>query len=226
MGFPSIKKFMKLQSPSAIRLRELSLFHSPQNPLVHTLKHIENNFNEHNLKYSIIGGMAVNYFGYKRSTSDVDLIISEPDFLKFEQLYNNSNQFDYRFKNGNKFAYINRLSRYKWIDKRNNVNIDLISTNENNNEVYIPFPEPISDNILIDEKTRVHYSTLPNLISLKLGSFTENGLRRSKDQSDVVELMTANKLDENFAVLLHPKIRHLYLKMYEVLKNSGNSKFE
>ena len=48
-----------------------------------SLHNVMKAFNEHRLKYAIVGGLAVNLYGYQRFTKDIDVIVSMyPDDLE------------------------------------------------------------------------------------------------------------------------------------------------
>jgi hypothetical protein len=220
-----IKNLQKTVKTSHTRLRQLSQFHSGKGVVHKTLTSLTKELKKQEIDYAIIGGLAVYHYGYERTTNDIDLIIREEDFKKFEDYYKNGKIFDYRLKSGNMWAKIGPFSKYKWVDKITKVNIDLISTAENlKNGLIVPFPDPKETEK--DKSTGIYYIKLHHLISLKLGAYKEQGLyKRGKDQVDVIELIKHLKLPIKFADLLHPEVRDLFIEIQTNLAQSKPSRF-
>jgi len=62
------------------------------------------------------------------------------------------------------------------------------------------------------------YLNLPDLISVKLGSFLASPVRRTKDKADVVELMVRNNLSRDLAGI-HPAVQALYVEIWDAIQS-------
>jgi hypothetical protein len=148
------------------------------------------------IAHLVCGGFAVQEYGYARFTSDVDLIVPDIDAAR-EALCADG------FKP-------NPGSRMTVTDRATRVEVDLLpggGTVDPRSPVLLPMPLHVSSEPVI--------ISLPDLISIKLSSFMGAGLRRSQDQSDVVQLTIANDLPRDFAV--HVKVAELYITMWDQL---------
>ena len=61
------------------------------------------------------------------------------------------------------------------------------------------------------------YLSLSELVSVKLGSFISNPMRRAKDKADVVELIVRNNLARGLADI-HPAAQGLYLETWDAIQ--------
>ena len=136
-----------------------------------TLAKVDKVFKSNGIKYSVCGGLAVNKYGFLRSTADVDVIVDSPNEAK-------------------KALAVSGFKPYKdleaVLDRDNKVRVDILKagcTVCSSNCVLFPKPHKQGG-----------YVTIEQLISLKLDS------ARSKDFGDVGELIKVNKLPRNLKV--------------------------
>jgi hypothetical protein len=149
------------------------------------------------IPYAIVGGMALKAHRYRRTTADVDVLLTAEGFAEFKRV----------FVPKNYTTYPQRSRRF--VDRANTVNVDVLITGKfpgsgKPGPFAYPDPEQVSETI---DKTQV--VDLPTLVQLKLAA------RRYKDFGDVVELIRFNNLDESFADRLHPSVRGDYIECLE-----------
>jgi len=77
----------------------------------------------------------------------------------------------------------------------------------------VPFPEPQT------VATVPQFVSLPELVSLKLDSWSTSPLSRLKDKADVVELIKHRNLPRDLAVA--PAVRQLYEELWDGLKTEA-----
>lgn len=153
--------------------------------------------NQAGITYAVVGGMAVYAHGYKRTTQDVDLLLTAEDFAKFRSLFVPK-------------AYEPLPKRRRrFMDRKNHIFVDILVTEHHpgwGEPTPITFPNPID----VREKIHsIYYINLEALLVLKLAA------RRFRDLADVVNLIDPHNLDETFAKRLHPVLRADYLGCVE-----------
>lgn len=149
------------------------------------------------LSYAIMGGMAVFAHQYRRTTDDLDILLTPRDFAEFKRLYVPKY---YRHAE-------NRPRRF--VDQANKITLDILVTGlfpGTGKPGPIAFPDPVDVRETIDKYQVINLETL---IQLKLAA------RRYQDFADVVSLISANKLDESFAERLHKSVRGDYIECLE-----------
>ena len=156
---------------------------------------------EHDIPHLIVGGLAVQEYGYPRVTIDVDIVV--PDVVEaVEWLTASLTGPFYRVP-----EFQDRVE-----DRRNGVMIDLLPAGKVlKRGCQVPFPQPTK----VAEQFQI--VSLEELLSLKLDSWAGSPLRRLKDKADVVELITRRKLARDLAV--NPAVRALYTETWDALKN-------
>ncbi len=156
---------------------------------------------EHEIPHLIVGGLAVQEYGYPRVTIDVDIVV--PDVLEAVE-----------FLTANLSGPFFRVPEFhdRVEDRRNGVEIDFLPAGKVvKRGCKIPFPQP---KIVAD---KLQIIRLEELISLKLDSWNNSPNRRLKDKSDVVELILRRKLPRELAV--SPAVLELYLAIWDALQN-------
>lgn len=143
----------------------------------------------------LCGGLAVQEYGYPRETNDVDLIV--PDVHEAYQILSSA---DFKpLRDG----VIGLMT-----DRETKVDIDLLPAGKSiGGRLVLPMPHLVSQKpILID---------FDDLLSLKLASWENSPMTRSRDHTDVVELIMRRKLPRNLAV--EPKVKELWLDIWDKL---------
>lgn len=183
-------------NPSAYILRE----NTGTSGIVESARAAVSTLADHDIPHLIVGGLAVQEYGYERVTLDVDIVV--PDILEAVEFLTAS-------LTGPFFRIGKPEDRVE--DRRNGVMIDLLPAGKvlkAGCKVPFPSPEKVAEQFQIVK--------LEDLISLKLDSWAGSPLRRLKDKADVVELISRQKLPRDFAV--HPAVKNLYLETWDGLQ--------
>ena len=178
-------------------LKEVSLFFQGKDEVHKSMRRIAKRLERAGIPYAIVGGMAVFAHNYRRTTADVDVLLTPEGLASFREKFVAKN---YRQKEG-------RPKRF--VDKVNNVGIDFLLTGlfpGQGRPGPIAYPQPTA---VRQEIEKVQVVNLQTLVELKLAA------RRYKDFGDVVELIRFNDLDESFAERLHPSVRGDYTECLE-----------
>jgi hypothetical protein len=156
---------------------------------------------EHDIPHLIVGGLAVQEYGYPRVTIDVDIVV--PEVLEaVEWLTASLTGPFYRVP-----EFQDRVE-----DRRNQVELDILPAGKVvKRGCKIPFPQPGTSS------GKLQIIPLEDLISLKLDSWNNSPNHRLKDKSDVVELILRRKLPRDLTI--NPVVRALYLETWDALQN-------
>jgi hypothetical protein len=173
------------------------MFFQGKDPVHQTMRRAARRLERVGIPYAVVGGMAVNAHRHRRTTADVDLLLTEHGF----------NDFCARFV-GKNYARVSDRP-FRLLDRTSQVTVDILVTglfpgSGDPGPIAYPDPKDVSETI---DKIRV--LSLGTLIQLKLAA------RRYKDFGDVVELIRCNHLDESFAVQLHASVRGDYIECLE-----------
>ena len=134
------------------------------------------------LRYLVIGGLAVNFYGYSRDTSDLDFFISQNERAEWMNLLT---QFGYKdFNDGGNFIQYQTPDKNAWP-------VDLMLVQE---KTFTAILEACVEADIFDVKTKV--PSLEHLIALKLHALKNTRMQRFlKDYLDVEYLIRINRLD-------------------------------
>jgi hypothetical protein len=179
------------------RLKEIDMFFAGNDAVHQTMRHVVDKLEGAKIPYAIVGGMAVNAHGYRRTTADVDVLMTQAGFAAFRRLFVEAH---YETIPGRK---------RRFLDRTNRVNIDVLVTGlfpGSGKPGPIAYPDPEDVNETIDD---VRFVNLATLVQLKLAA------RRHRDFGDVVELIRFNDLDEAFAARLDESVRGDYIECLE-----------
>jgi hypothetical protein len=179
------------------RLKEISMFFAGKDEVHKSLRRLVTRLERAGIAYAVMGGMAVNAHGQRRTTQDVDVLVTPQGLEEFRR----------RYVSKNYLQQPNRSRRF--VDRLNDVGIDFLLTGHHSGRggpAPFAFPNPEEASEVI-EKVRV--VTLVQLIQLKLAA------RRHYDFGDVCALIRVHNLDESFADRLHPGVRQDYIECLE-----------
>ena len=155
---------------------------------------------EYDIPHLIVGGLAVQEYGYPRVTIDVDIVV--PDILQAVEFLTAS-------LTGPFYRIHGAEDRVE--DRRNGVMIDLLPAGKVfKRGCKVPFPEPKAVAV------KLQIISLEELLSLKLDSWNGSPSRRLKDKADVNELILRRNLPRDLAI--HPAVRALYLETWDALQ--------
>lgn len=179
------------------RLKEISMFFAGKDEVHKSLRRLVKRLEKAGISYAVMGGMAVNAHGQRRTTGDVDILVRPEGLDEFRRRYVGKN---YR-------QQPNRNRRF--VDRVNDIGIDFLLTGHypgRGGPAPFPFPDPDEASEVI---RKIRVVTLVQLIQLKLAA------RRHYDFGDVCALIRVHDLDESFADLLHPGVRQDYIECLE-----------
>jgi hypothetical protein len=158
-----------------------------------------------NIPYAVIGALALNEYGHRRVTVDVDLVMREEDLRRFKARWLGR-------------GYAERVAGTgKLIDTELNVRIDVFSTGRfpgDDKPKPIAFPDPATTAI-----RGAPFALLPveRWIELKL-AFGMVAAHRLKDLADVQELIRAARLPLATADRLDPWVRAKFLELWHAVE--------
>jgi len=176
------------------------------NPMQSIFTSIINVLNENKIEHVLVGGLAVNYYGFSRVTQDMDFMMVVPDTNKIVAIMKNAGFTSYSvqplvmfFKNPNDPIRVDFLR----IDPETFSQI---------------MQSAISTEIL---GCPIKIPSLSNLLAMKLHSLNQSPVR-GKDFEDIVWLSIFNKVDEKN--ILHPLAKKyateaLYQQIYEKINH-------
>src|SRR5262249_27981616 len=162
-----------------------------------TLRRVVKRLERAGIPYAVIGGMALNAHRYKRTTGDVDILLTREGFEEFRRLFVPK-------------KYTNLPNRpRRFTDRKHERTLDILVTGlfaGRGKPGPFAFPDPAEVSEVIG---KIRVVDLPTLIQLKLAA------RRYRDFGDVVELIRIHDLDESFAERLHRSVRGDYIECLE-----------
>jgi hypothetical protein len=173
------------------------LFFQRKDPVHQTMRRTARRLEVAGIPYAILGGMALNAHGYRRTTGDVDFLLTPQGLEEFRS----------RFVGRSYDPVPGRARRFT--DRANGITIDILLTGRfpgRGKPGPFAFPDPVKVSQVIDKHSVVD---LPTLIQLKLAA------RRYKDFGDVVALIAVHNLDESFLSKLHPSVRQDFIECLE-----------
>jgi len=179
------------------RLKEIDLFFEGKDSVHRTMRRLVRRLERAGIAYAVMGGMAVNAHQHRRTTDDLDVLMTPAGLEEFKRM----------FVPKNYARYPNRPRRF--VDKTNQIEVDILVTGlfpGRGEPGPISFPEPESVSEIID---KIHVINLATLIQLKLAA------RRHQDFADVVNLINKRGLDESFLQYLHPSVRRDFIECLE-----------
>ena len=160
------------------------------------------------IPYAVIGALALNEYGHKRVTVDVDLIMREEDLQAFKSRWLGK-------------GYAERVAGTgKLLDTDFNVHVDVLRAGRfpgDDKPKPIAFPDPATTAV-----RGAPFALLPveRWIELKLAS----GMvapHRLKDLADVQELIRAASLPSTTAASLDPWVRDKFTELWEAVKSGA-----
>lgn len=173
------------------------MFFERRGPVWDALHALTGRLEDAGVEYVVIGGMALGAHNYVRQTTDVDIVLTEPDI----------NVFRAKFVGPVYEAVQGRLRRFR--DPQTDVNIDVLIAGriagDRRRNSSVRFPHPSEGRVVAGLRT----VSMERLIELKLVTW------RHKDWGDVVELIRRNQLPESLGDGLDPKVRAAFGECYD-----------
>ena len=154
------------------------------------------------IPYAIVGAMALNAYGYRRVTTDVDVLLSPEGLLRLKAATLGR-------------GYVEKFPGSKGLrDTVNGVGIDVLLTGEfpgDGKPKPVQFPDPGAVPL---EHRAMHLLPLPRLVELKLASGL-SAPHRLKDLADVLELIKAVKLPRDLDSQLDASVRAKFRELWD-----------
>jgi hypothetical protein len=181
--------------------REATSFFMGEANVQRALEKIAHLLEEDGIPYAIIDAMALNAYGYRRVTVDVDLLLTPQGLEAFKARHLG-------------LGYVQKFPGSKGMrDTENGVPIDVVLAGEYPGDGLpkpVAFPDPAGAAV---HGERVSLLPLPRLIELKLASGM-TAPHRLKDLADVIEIVRILELPLETAEELDPYVREKYRELW------------
>jgi predicted nucleotidyltransferase len=174
-----------------------------------TLRRVVRDLESRGIEYSLIGAVALNSYGYRRFTEDIDLLLTREGLEKFQKELVGL---------GYRPAFEGATKKFRTTEE--NVSIEIITAGEfpgDGKPKPVVFPAPNENQTEIDG---IKTLTLEKLIELKLASGM-TAPHRLKDLADVQEVIKIRNLSSDFAEKLDPFVREKFLELQKAVEESG-----
>ena len=155
---------------------------------------IASTLSKNNIPHLIVGGYALQSYGYNRTTTDIDIIVP-----------NRKEAIDYLSIRGYQEVTGNKM---KLIDRKNRVEIDVLESGEKLNsksQIPLPLPKKISG--------KPEIINITDLINLKLDSYSTSS-NRLIDGNDVGKLIEIHKLPLDLYKELNSTVQDSYKDLW------------
>jgi CubicO group peptidase (beta-lactamase class C family) len=157
------------------------------------------------IPYAIAGAMALNEYGYRRVTIDVDVLLTRESLQKFKDAWLGR-------------GYVEKFPGSRGMrDTENGIGIAVLVTGDypgDGRPKPVQFPDPAEVAI---RGARVALLPVAKLVELKLASGMSS-IHRAKDLGDVVELIKHAKLERALGQELDASVRDKYLEIWDALQ--------
>lgn len=196
----------KMRAGGSQAIEEAERFFMKEDAVYKALQAITPKLDALKIPYAVVGGMALNAHGYRRTTVDVDILVTR-----------DSNRLIHEQLDG--LGYVPPFVGSRNLrDTSNGVRIEFLITGEfpgDGKPKPIAFPDPATVSVEIDG---IRYINPPHLIELKLASGMTNP-GRLKDLADIQELIKHTKLPRTLADQLHEYVRPKFLELWDSVQN-------
>jgi len=173
----------------------------------HALLKLARLLDEAHIPYAVLGAMALNEYGYRRVTIDIDVLLTAEGLEAFRAMALGR-------------GYVEKFPGSRGMrDTEHGVPIDVVVSGEypgDGRPKPVRFPDP---EIVGVRGARVTLVPLAVLVELKLASGL-SAAHRLRDLADVLELIRASHLRVEFAEQLDPSVRQKYRELWEAAQAS------
>lgn len=185
-------------------VQEAGRFFMGQAQVQKALERLAQELDRLGIPYAIVGAMALNEFGYQRTTADVDVLLTPAGLELFKGRLLGR-------------GYVERFPGSRGLrDTEAGVDIDVVLTGGypgDGKPKPVAFPDPA---VAAERGARVALLPLPTLIELKLASGM-TAPHRLRDLADVQELIRIQALPRSFSDRLHPYVRDRFLDLWQAV---------
>jgi hypothetical protein len=203
--------FQETISTTAGAFDEGLKFFAGKGRINNALTNIVKKLNELGIDYAVIGAVALNQYGYRRFTEDIDLLMTGDGLDKFREPL---------IGLGYRPAFEGERKQFRSTSE--NVRIEIVTAGEfpgDGRPKPVKFPNPCEAATEIDG---VRIVTLEKLVELKLASGM-TAPHRLRDLADVQELIKARRLPADFANRLDPSVREKFLELQSAAAQAPDS---
>lgn len=190
-------------------LRESESFFAGSGAVHTTLRSLVDRLAEEAIPYAIVGGMALNLFGFVRQTVDVDILLTKEGLGRFRERF---------VGRGYVPAFPGAAKSFRDADTR--VRIDFLTAGEypgDGKPKPVAFPDPALSAI---DRGPYKVIALEKLIDLKLASGL-SAPHRMGDLVDVQRLVEELRLPIDLDAKLDPSVRAEYRRLWELAQHAG-----
>lgn len=164
---------------------------------------------EAEIPYAIIGALALGEYGYRRTTEDVDVLLTADGLRQFKDAHLGR-------------GYLEKFAGSKGVrDTAANVVIDVVLAGEypgDGKPKPVQFPDPGAEAV---RGRAVALLPLERLLELKLASGM-TAPHRLRDLADVLELIRIRGLGIDVAEALDPYVRDKYRELWNAAQGAGD----
>lgn len=190
-------------------IREGSM-HFENGSAVHkALNQIVRRLEELGIPYAVVGGMALFFYGVRRFTEDVDILVTRDGLQRLHEALDG-------------LGYIPPFPGSKNLrDVEAGVKIEFLVTGDfpgDGKPKSVSFPDPQNVATVIEG---IRFLEMPKLIELKLASGMTNPLR-GQDIVDVQRLIQILALPKLLEESLDPFVRDKYLELWQLIQAAGS----
>ncbi|MGH9464396.1 MAG: hypothetical protein ACRD0X_02035 [Thermoanaerobaculia bacterium] len=183
-------------------------FHMGESNVHQALAQLAQRLASLDIPYAIVGALALNAYGVRRATVDVDILLAPEGLRRFKEAALGR-------------GYVERLPGGRGLrDTAHGVDVDIVVTGEypgDGREKPVAFPDPAECAVRGDSFSLV---PLPLLVDLKIASGM-TARHRLRDLADVIELIRANDLAREFGDRLSPYVQAKFVELWNAAQEAG-----
>lgn len=180
-----------------------------ESPIHAALGALVRRFNAAKIPYAVVGAMALNEYGYRRATVDIDVLVTAEGLARFREAYLGR-------------GYVERFAGSRGVrDTEHGVPIDFLVAGDypgDGKPKAVRFPDPAVAGV---HGRAVSLLPLERLLEMKLASGM-SAPHRLRDLADVLEVIRACRLDAAFSERLDPSVREKYAELWRAARSAGD----
>jgi hypothetical protein len=191
-------------------LKESDDFFAGRGSVHTTIRRLSQKLRDERIDYALLGGMALNAFGYRRETVDVDVLLTPEGLRLFRERF---------LGRGYNPAFSGATKSFR--DVETGVKIDVVTSGEypgDGKPKPVAFPDPASSSL---ERDGYSVIVLEKLIELKIASGLSSAHRRLIDLADVQRLIEEVRLPLELAEKLDPSVREEYRRLWNLAQGGS-----
>ncbi|MGE3181335.1 MAG: hypothetical protein AB7N71_06875 [Phycisphaerae bacterium] len=197
----------QLKAGGAHAIRLAAEFLMDKGPVHESLNDISRRLDELNVDYAVVDGMALVAHGYRRTTDDVDILVTQTDLETIHAALSGR-------------GYLPPFEGSKQLrDTQTGVGIEFLISGQypgDGKPKSVKFPHPAETSVVIDGK---RYISLVKLVELKLASGMTNP-GRLRDLADVQELIRTLDLIDALADQLDVSVRDEFRRLSRAVREN------